>query len=624
MQSSDIRQKFLDFYQKKRHSILPSSPLVPENDPTSLFNSSGMQSLIPYLMGEKHPKGKRLADSQKCLRVDDIEEVGDSRHTTFFEMLGNWSLNNYFKKEQLNWWFEFLIEELKIDIQKLYSTVFEGDATVKKDCESVKILQKIYKKYGIQAREGRRKQDDASENVCIFAYPRKKNWWQRGEAIGELGGPDCETFYDTGKKHNSSFGKKCHINCDCGRFIEIGNSVFMEYQKTAKGQNPASLQGWQIMQQKNVDFGGGLERLTMILQKKNSIFETDLFWPIIQKIENISGKKYKESPKPFEIMADHLRGAVFLMAERIAPSNVEQGYVLRRLIRRSIRYSRLLDIKNKFLEQIAQIIIENYKDTFSELSDQKDFILLELEKEEDKFIKTLEKGLAELDKLDFITRQKDQNNQTMKQSNQVDSKKAFYLYQTFGFPLEMIQEELRKNGLRISEDEFQRELKKHQELSRKSSVSKFKSGLADSQEMTIKLHTATHLLNNALREILGKKVQQAGSNITAERLRFDFTYPEKLTENQLKEIEKNVNQEIMQALPVSFCEMDLKEAEKKGALAFFKNRYPDRVKVYQMGEYSLEICSGPHVKNTQELGKFKIVKEESSSAGVRRIKAVLF
>ncbi len=617
MKSKELRQKYLDFFKKKGHAIIPSASLIPENDPSILFTNSGMSPLVPYLLGEKHPEGVRLANTQKSFRAEDIEEVGDSRHTTFFEMLGNWSLGDYFKKEQLSWWFEFLVEELKLDPNRIYQTVYAGSEFAPRDNESIEILKEIYAKYGVVAEEGPQTLGKGEEGpgaeidfskYRIFAY-KDKNWWQRGDAVGELGGPDSETFYDTGRPHDPKFGPHCHLNCDCGRFIEIGNSVFMQYQRTKDG--------WCELKNKNVDFGGGLERLVMVTEGKNSVFETDLFKDIISKIEELSGLKYNDNKKAFEIIADHLKAASFVMGDDkgIAPSNVDQGYIVRRLIRRAVRYGRQIGIeKTGWTPYIAEAVLGIYGEVYPELERNFDFIKDNLEKEETKFARTLEKGLKELEKISS--------------SKDVDGKTAFDLYQTYGFPLEMTEEELAKKGKKIIDKEgFKEAMKRHQELSRTAAAGKFKGGLADHSEETTKLHTAAHLLLAALRKVLGDHVVQKGSNITAERLRFDFSHPQKLTEEEKQKVEELVNKAIQDDLPVTFEEMTLEEAKKRGAMGVFESRYGERVKVYKIGEgdnvFSYEICGGPHVERTGVLGHFQIIKEKSSGAGVRRIKAVL-
>ncbi|OIO51278.1 MAG: alanine--tRNA ligase [Candidatus Portnoybacteria bacterium CG_4_8_14_3_um_filter_44_15] len=617
MTAKELREKYLNFFKSKGHAVLPSASLIPENDPTSLFIGSGMQPLIPYLLGEKHPRGQRLANSQKSFRAEDIEEVGDSRHTTFFEMLGNWSLGDYFKKEQLSWMWEFLLEELKLDPKKVYVTVYRGnkETGIERDKESVEIWKKLFKGKGIEAKDVDFAEKNGMRDGRIFYYDDNKNWWSRSGVpanmpVGEPGGPDSEMFYDLGanlKKHENSKFKDlpCHVNCDCGRFIEIGNNVFMEFVKTNKGFEP--------LPQKNVDFGGGLERMTMVSEGKNNVFETDLFVNILRKISQISGgKKYQGNAAAFEIIADHIKAATFIMADDkgIAPSNTDQGYIVRRLIRRAVRYGRQLGIKNDlWIKEITQVVIDDYKDVYPELERNKDFVLSNLDEEETRFKKTLEKGLKEFEK------------------REISGREAFNLYQTYGFPIEMTKELAEEKGIQVDEEEFQQELKKHQELSRTASAGKFRGGLADAGEKTKKLHTAAHLLLAALRKVLNDSVTQKGSNITAERLRFDFSWPEKLTDEQKKQVEDLVNEVIKKDLPVVCEEMSLDEAKKQGAAGVFESKYGERVKVYTVGNdkevFSQEICGGPHIERTGELGHFKISKEESSSAGVRRIKAML-
>jgi len=643
MKSFELREKYLKFFESKGHKIIPSASLIPENDPTTLFTSSGMQPMVPYLMGEKHPLGTRICDSQKSFRVVDIEEVGDGRHGTFFEMLGNWSLGDYFKKEQLSWVYEFLIKEVGIDAQKLYATVFSGDESIgiPKDLESINILKEIFAKYEIDAKEGER----------IFCYSVEKNWWSRSGVpakmpVGEIGGPDSEIFYDFGielKKHENSQWKDlpCHVNCDCGRFIEIGNSVFMEYKKTENG--------FEKLTQQNVDFGGGLERITMASQNTEDVFLTDLYFNIIRKVEELSGKKYQDDKKSFQIIADHLKASTFIMGDSrgIAPSNLGQGYVVRRLIRRAIRFGRQLGItQNLWTKEIAKVVIDDYKDHYSELKNNQDFIMRQLEIEEEKFSKTLEAGLKELQKMKpkFYQHVEAISSKTGLSVYNLNGDDLFNLYATYGFPIELSLEEIKKiyedYNVNVSpmarlskEDEnnilcqFQEALKKHQELSRTASAGTFKGGLADASEQTTKLHTAAHLMLAGLRKYLGTEVSQKGSNITAERLRFDFTCKNKMTQEQIKQVEDFVNDAINKDLPVICKEMDLQEAKEINATGVFDNKYGDIVKVYFVGEgennVSKEICGGPHVQRTGGMGKFKIIKEESSSAGVRRIKAIL-
>lgn len=614
MRSAEIREKYLNFFKARGHTIIPSASIVPENDPTLLFTNSGMSPLVPYLLGEKHPAGKRLVNSQKCFRAEDIEEIGDNRHNTFFEMLGNWSLGDYFKEEQLEWWYEFLIEEMKIDPSRLYATVYAGDDRIGKDETSISILKKIFKKYGIEAEEGPTTLGRGAlgpgveldfKKQRIFAY-RDKNWWQRGDALGELGGPDSETFYDTGRPHQPKFGKYCHLNCDCGRFLEIGNSVFMQYQKTEDG--------WRELQNKNVDFGGGLERLAMVIQGKDNVFETDLFLPIIRRIEQLSGRRYKEETGAFEIIADHLKAATFIMADErgVVPSNTEQGYIVRRLIRRALRYGRQIGIKeNLWTKQIAEEVKNIYQDVYPETAKNLKKVGEELDKEEEKFAKTLERGLKEFEKI--------------ADRKALSGKDAFNLYQTFGFPIELIKELALERGMTVDEEGFIAEIKKHQELSRTTSAGRFKGGLADTSEKTTRLHTATHLLLAALRKILGSHVVQRGSNITFERLRFDFAHPRKLSEEELRRVEDLVNQKIKEDLPVRFEEMSRTEAMRRGVVGVFPERYGEIVKVYIIGDgeniFSQELCGGPHVRHTGQIGRFKILKEEAVAAGIRRIRA---
>jgi len=639
MDSKELRKKFLKFFEERGHKIIPSSSLIPENDSTTLFIGSGMQSLVPYLMGESHPKGKRLVNIQKSFRAEDIEEVGDNRHTTFFEMLGNWSLGDYFKKEQLNWLFEFLVEEIKLDPKRIYVSVFRGNEKIgiDKDLESVQIWKDIFKKNGIEANDVDGAEKYGLQDGRIFYYSETKNWWSRSGVpanmpVGEIGGPDSEVFYDLGeelKRHENSKYKNqpCHINCGCGRFIEIGNSVFIEFIRSERG--------FDALPQKNVDFGGGLERIVVVSQGKNNIFKTDLFINIIKKIEQLSGLKYEDNMKSFEVIADHLKAATFIMGDDkgIIPSNVEQGYIVRRLIRRAIRYGRQIGIEEKsWTQEIAKVIVNDYKLIYPELANNFGFIIDNLAKEEIKFSKTLEKGLKELEKL-FNNYKGDFK------EFRLDAEILFNLYQTYGFPIELSIEEINKKrikngGILIPQDIekhflelFRKEIKKHQELSRTAAVGKFKGGLADVSDKTKKLHTACHLLLAALRKVLGNHIEQKGSNITAERLRFDFCHNEKLTLEQKANVEKIVNEAIQNNLQVFSEEILLKDAKKQGAVGVFESKYGERVKVYTIGEkdnfISKEICGGPHVEFTGELGNFKIIKEESSGAGIRRIKAVL-
>ncbi len=611
MDSKEIREKFLTFYKERGHAVIPSASLIPEDDPSLLFVNSGMFPLVPYLLGESHPEGVRLVNFQRSFRTDDIEEIGDRRHTTFFEMLGNWSLGDYFKEDQLNWWFEFLIDEIGLDPKRIYQTVYGGGDTVGKDEESIAIVKEIYSKYGIEAEEGPETKGDGDlgpgveldfDRQRIFAYG-DKNWWQRGDAVGELGGPDSETFYDTGKEHDPVFGKFCHPNCDCGRFVEIGNSVFMQYRKTEDG--------WTELKNRNVDFGGGLERLIMVKNGHGSVFEADLFRPIISKIEDLSGKRYDEDIRSFEIVADHIKAATFIMgdARGVAPSNKQQGYFVRRLIRRAVRYGRQIGITSDlWMNDLAREVMAIYGETYPELEKNSEFVFSELEKEEVKFNATLDKGLREFKKLEG--------------RDSISGTDAFNLYQTYGFPIEMIREMADESGQSVDEEGFRAEFDKHKELSQTASAGVFKGGLADAGEKTAKLHTATHLLLAALREVLGEKVVQRGSNITSERLRFDFSHPEKMTDEEIDEVENLVNANIEADIEVRKEEMSIDDALASGALASFGERYPDKVKVYSINGVSREICRGPHIDRTSRIGRFKIVKEESVGSGVRRIKAI--
>lgn len=614
METSAVRRAFLEFFREKGHTILPSASLLPENDPTVLFTTAGMHPLVPYLVGQPHPGGTRLADSQKCLRTDDIEEVGDNRHLTFFEMLGNWSLGDYFKPESIAWSFELLTKRFNLDPKRIYVTVFEGDAVAPRDEESVALWQKEYAAVRMQAAIGIADQDEptTSENgPRIYAYPKKKNWWGPAGLTGPCG-PDTEIFYDMGTAHDAAFGPVCHPNCDCGRFVEIWNNVFMQFDKQADGS-------FLPLVQKNVDTGMGLERMVAILQQKKTVFETDAFMILIKKIGSLSGVDYRpegsmEEVRPFRIIADHLRASTFVVGDPrgVAPSNVGQGYIVRRLLRRAMREGRRLGIRDAFLGQMAQVIIDTYGEAYPELVENKEKILTELSREEEKFGKTLEKGLREFEK--------------MMGKGSLSADEAFQLFSTYGFPLELTEELLLERGLKIDRETFKAEFKKHQDLSRAASAGTFKGGLADHSVESTRLHTATHLLQEALRQVLGHHVEQRGSNITAERLRFDFPNPEKVTDEQLRRVEEIVNDVIKRDLKVSFELMTEEEAKARGAIGVFADKYAQlggKIKVYFVGDYSKEVCGGPHVERTGELGGFKIIKEEAVSAGVRRIKAVV-
>jgi alanyl-tRNA synthetase len=628
MTAQDIRKAYLEFCKKNGHVVIPRALLVPQNDPTTLFTGSGMQPLMPYLLGDDHPAGVRLVDSQTCLRSQDIEEVGDNRHTTFFEMLGNWSLGDYFKQEQLSRFFEFLTGIVGLDPKKIYVTCFIGDEAngIPKDTESAEIWQKLFADKGISNQtadigsEADGYQRGIKPDERIFYYDASKNWWWRGDKIadmpvGEPGGGDSEVFYEFDfVVHNTEYGPLCHPNCDCGRFVEIGNSVFMEYVRTE--------QGFEKLPKQNVDFGGGLERIAMAAINSSDVFKISLLWPIIEKLELLSGKKYDAHTNAMRVIADHLRGATFLAIDGIVPSNKEQGYVMRRLARRAIRFAFDLGIEQNFVEQVTPVIISLYEADFPEIAAKKQEVIDVLIKEEKVFRQTLRKGLHEFTKLtkDGLT-----------------GEEVFKLYDTYGFPIELSQEEAVVQNIKVSEtwrEDFEKLMQEQRERSHTASKGVFKGGLGGHTLQHKKYHTATHLMYQALRQILGGHVVQRGSNITEERLRFDFSHPEKVTPEQIKQVEDIVNEQIGNDLKVSWAEYPTEEARGPlGALGQFGDRYGDTVKVYKMiadgadKPFSFEICGGPHVDHTGQLSEdgkhFKILKEESSSAGIRRIKAVL-
>ena len=599
MTSKELRQKYLDFFKTKGHAIISSASILPENDPSVLFTTAGMHPLVPYLLGQGHPAGTRLADAQKCVRTDDIDEVGDPTHHTFFEMMGNWSLGEYFKKESIAWSFEFLTspEWLNLDVNRLAVSVFAGDNDAPFDDEAFQ----LWKDLGIP-------------EARIAKLPKKNNWWGPAGQTGPCG-PDTEIFYWVGNPSEtpSSF------NDDNDKWVEIWNNVFMQYNKDIAGK-------FEPLVQKNVDTGLGLERVATILNGFDDNYLSDLFIDLIKKVEELSGHKYNESleiKKSMRIVADHAKAATFIIGDDkgVSPSNTGQGYIVRRLIRRAVRYSRQLGINKEFwLADLALVVINIYQDIYPELKRNQEFIITELSKEEVKFNQTLERGLQEFNKV---------------AGSNIDGVSAFNLYQSYGFPLEMTEEIAKERSLSVDRAGFQAELEKHQELSRTASVGAFKGGLADSSEETTRLHTAAHLLLAALRKVLGDHVTQRGSNITAERLRFDFSHPEKMTPEQIAEAERLVNEAIAAKLDIVCEEMPIDEARDTGAMGVFASKYGEKVKVYTVGSdngsktaawdnvVSREICGGPHIKNTSELGVFKIQKEESSSAGVRRIKAVL-
>lgn len=607
MTAKELRQKYLDFFEGKGHAIIPSAPLVPENDPTVLFTTAGMHPLVPFLMGEKHPLGKRLANAQKCVRTGDIDDVGDNRHNTFFEMLGNWSLGDYFKKEAIEWSFEFITSEkwLGFDPRRLYVTVFEGDDDAPLDQESINIWKEQFKKVGIETEvSGSDKKVD--ENHRIIPLGKDDNWW--GPA-GETGpcGPCTEMFYDVSPENGLLAGSFENLVNDF-RLLEFWNDVFMEYNKKKDGT-------FERMAQQNVDTGMGLERVAVIASGKDNIFDTEIFQPLIRKIEELSGKDYadEENKSPMRIVADHIKSATFIIADGVVPSNVERGYILRRLIRRAIRQGKVLGIENNFAAKIAEVVISEYKETYPELERENAKIVEELNQEEVRFRETLEKGLKKIKEIIAESRKEEK----------ISGEKAFYLFSTFGFPLELTKEIAHEHGTAVDEEGFHEEFKKHQDLSRTASAGMFKGGLADAGEKSARLHTATHLLLAALRKVLGENVQQKGSNITGERLRLDFSHDKKMTPEEIAEVEKLVNEAIEKNIPVKCEEMTLEDAQKTGAVGVFGDKYGEKVKVYSIYDFSTEICGGPHAGATGELGKFRIVKEEASSAGVRRIKAVL-
>lgn len=628
MNAQQIRAAYLDFYKKRNHTVIPRALLVPYNDPTTLFTGSGMQPLVPYLLGEEHPAGTRLVDSQTCIRAQDIEEVGDNRHTTFFEMLGNWSLGDYFKEEQIPWFWEFLTKEIKLDPERIFVTCFIGDeaADVPKDTASANIWSQLFSEAGIDAVQVDIGSEDdgyrlGEQGGRIFFYS-DKNWWSRAGAaknmpVGEPGGPTTEMFYIFPEiAHNPEYGEKCHPNCDCGRYIELGNSVFMSYVKTENGVAKLPKQ--------NVDYGGGLERIAAAAMDTPDVFKISLLWPIVEKLEDISGKKYDSHTNAMRVIADHLRGATFLAVDGVKPSNKEQGYVMRRLLRRAIRFAFELGIEQNFLQEVVPVIADLYANDFPEVQASRDDVIATLIKEEKAFRQTIRKGIKEFNKL-------------AEEKAEITGQDLFMLYDTYGFPVELSAEEAfhwskpLENNWRSN---FEAAMRAQRERSQTASKGTFKGGLGGQTMQHKKYHTATHLMYQALRDVLGDHVVQRGSNITEERLRFDFSHPEKVTPEQLQQVETIVNEQIANDLKVSWAEYPTEEATGPlGALGQFGDRYGDTVKVYKMiaddadKPFSFEICGGPHVDHTLQLfedGKrFKIVKEEASSAGIRRIKAVL-
>lgn len=617
------------------HAIVPSSPLVPDNDPTTLFTGSGMQPMLPYLLGQPHPLGTRIADSQKCFRSQDIEEVGDNRHTTFFEMLGNWSFGDYFKQEEITWMFNFFVKKYNLNLNNFYVSCFVGnsDFGVPRDTFSAELWQKLFKEHGYSVAIGENPEQDGIRTVNgitehIFYYSEKKNWWSRaGVPIkmpnGEPGGPDTEMFYDfdpvneSGQHEhdihkNSKWSKDiCHPNCDCGRFMEIGNNVFMQYKKTSNG--------FEELPQMNVDHGSGLERWVAAIRNDADMFNIDVFDGAKKVIEKFSGVAYisdisvtytdlKNPTFAYRVILDHVRAATFLIGDGVVPGNKDQMYFVRRLIRRSVRYARNLGINNNFISAVAESFISYYKDEYSNLEEKKDLIMSELAKEEAKFRKTLEYGMKQFEKI------------ANKNISGVD---AFDLLQTYGFPIELTEELAVEHGITVDREAFEILKKEHAEASRTASAGKFKGGLGGDGEMEIKYHTATHMLHEALRQVLGDHVYQKGSNITSERLRFDFSHDNKMTDEEKKKIEDIVNEQIKKNLKVTREEVSYDKAREMGAIGVFDHKYEALVSVYHVGDFSLEFCGGPHVESTGNMGHFKILKEEAVSQGVRRIKAVL-
>ncbi|MBT4935967.1 alanine--tRNA ligase [Candidatus Woesearchaeota archaeon] len=582
MKAKELKKKYLDFFKSKGHAIIPSAPLIPEHDPSVLFTTAGMHPLVPFLVGQVHPLGNKVASVQKCMRTGDIDEVGDSTHNTFFEMLGNWSFGDYFKEEAIAMSFEFLTRVLKIPLSHLAVTCFIGDEDAPRDETSAT----KWKQLGI-----------STERIAFL--DKEDNWWGPAGSTGPCG-PDSEMFYWVGKDKPPK-----EFDTDDDRWVEIWNDVFMEYNKTQEGK-------YVPLSQKNVDTGLGVERVTAILQGKDEIYQTELFLPIIRDIERITKKKYEDNTKAMRIIADHMRASVFILGDErgAVPSNVDQGYILRRFIRRAIRHLKSLGVKDINTSIFAEKIIDMYKDEYPLLEEKRNFILDELHKEEERFTKTLEMGLRKFETMTAV-------------SDTISGKDAFLLFQSYGFPIEMTRELAEEKGVSVAESAFAVEFEKHQELSRVGAEKKFKGGLSDASEETTRLHTATHLLNEALKTVLKTDIRQKGSNITAERLRFDFNFDRKLTSEELQAVEDEVNRVIQLQLDVEREEMSLEDALASGAHGEFGAKYPAKVSVYSVGDYSKEICMGPHVKNTSELGTFKIKKEQSISAGTRRIKAVL-
>ena len=625
MNAQEIRNAYLQFYKDRGHEIIPRAQLVLSGDPTTLFTGSGMQPMIPYLLGESHPKGVRIADSQTCLRAQDIDDIGDNRHTTFFEMLGNWSLGDYFKQQQIEWMFEFLTEVVGLDARRLYVTCYIGapEYGIPKDTEAAEVWARLFGAKQLsngQADIGSEAEGYArgiKDGERIFYYDGSKNWWSRNGApentpIGDPCGPDSEMFYQFDIPHNPEFGEHCHPNCDCGRFMEIGNNVFMAYKKVGDGK-------FEPLEKPNIDHGSGLERIAAAQLNDPDVFKISLMWPIIEKLQLISGKKYESHTESMRVIADHLRAATFLAVDGCVPSNKEQGYVMRRLLRRAIRYSFDLGVEQNFLEEVVPVIADMYEADFPEVKEQREQVIATLVKEEKVFRQTLRNGIKQMQKY---------------AANGLTGTELFTLYDTFGFPVELSAEEAYKQSIQLSDnwrEEFDAKMKEQRERSQTAQKGTFKGGLEGHDDIHLKYHTGTHLLYKALRTVLGDHVIQRGSNITTERLRFDFSHAEKMTPEQIARVETIVNEAIEADYPMAWQECPTDEAFARGALGAFGDKYGDTVKVYTAGNpeqpFSMEICGGPHVEHTGQLGdggkRFVITKEEASSAGIRRIKAVL-
>ncbi len=628
MNTEQIRNAYLKFYEDRGHAVVKRAPLVLKDDPTTLFTGSGMQPMIPYLLGEPHPEGQRITDSQTCLRAQDIDDIGDNRHTTFFEMLGNWSMGDYFKQQQIEWMFEFLSDVVGLDMSRVYVTCYIGDDRygIPKDTEAADVWRRLYEAEGLSAGEAEIGSEEAGyargmkDGERIFYYDGSKNWWSRNGApentpVGDPCGPDSEMFYDFGTPHNPEFGEHCHPNCDCGRFMEIGNNVFMAYKKVDENT-------FEPLEKPNIDHGSGLERIAAAKLGDPDVFKISLMWPIIEKLQTLSKKSYEDHTESMRVIADHLRAATFLAVDGCVPSNKEQGYVMRRLLRRAIRFSFELGIEQNFLQEIVPVIADLYEGDFPEVKEHRETIVAVLVKEEKAFRQTLRKGLKQMEKF---------------ADNGLTGVELFTLYDTYGFPVELSTEEALTQGIALSDNwrqEFDECMAEQRARSQTATKGVFKGGLGGDSLQHKKYHTATHLMYQALRDVLGDHVVQRGSNITEERLRFDFSHPEKVTRDQLDEVERIVNEQIAKDLKISFAEYPTEDATGPlGALGQFGDRYGDTVKVYKMiadeaeKPFSFEICGGPHVDHTTQLiedGKtFKITKEESSSAGIRRIKAVL-